>query len=95
MFEEMFRRMFFEGRGIRGRGGPSFSFNFGRRCDCPECRNQFRPKTPKMSEQEIAQARQDRKERNMRTKAQKEAEAESFVRPSLNTTNQMQPNKSS
>ena len=77
MFEEMFRRMFFEGRGIRGRGGPSFSFNFGRRCDCPECRNQFRPKTPKMSEQEIAQARQDRKERNMRTKAQKEAEAES------------------
>merc|ERR1711991_579695 len=29
MFEEMFRRMFFEGRGIRGRGGPSFSFNFG------------------------------------------------------------------
>lgn len=77
MFEEMFRRMFFEGRGIRGRGGPSFSFNFGRRCDCPECRNQFRPKTPKMSEQEIAQARQDRKERNMRTKAQREAEAES------------------
>merc|ERR1711968_269146 len=34
-------------------------------------------KTPKMSEQEIAQARQDRKERNMRTKAQREAEAES------------------
>merc|ERR1711916_384325 len=30
-----------------------------------------------MSEQEIAQARQDRKERNMRTRAQKEAEAES------------------
>merc|ERR1712078_843023 len=30
-----------------------------------------------MSEQEIAQARQDRKERNMRTKAQREAEAES------------------
>jgi len=76
IFEEMFRRMFFEGHGLRGRGGPSFSFNFGRRCDCPECRDQFRPKTPKMSEAEIAQARQERKERNSKTKAEKEAAAE-------------------
>ena len=76
IFEEMFRNMFFEGRGVRGRGGPSFMFNFGRRCDCPDCRNQFRPKGPRMSEQEIAQARKDRKERNMKTKAEREAAAE-------------------